>query len=170
MCHFSYVNVLLVTLQPVMNCMVTELVTSANTNSLNHSLNLSLKNISSVGLFSLWINHLKFGIPLFQSTGNSNNWLHLGERFGINCPSAFLKISKMPEWNESNFKTFSRVIYPKTDPNQTCGYWLITPNQQTKYWNKVLKVYKVLELISFNNGQLQISVRAITKTPLTVRC
>ena len=34
---------------------------------------------------------------------------------GINCPSAFLKI----------------LVYPKNRPNQTYGYWLITPNQET---------------------------------------
>ena len=30
----------------------------------------------------------------------------LGERFGINIESAFLKISKFPEENKSNFKIF----------------------------------------------------------------
>ena len=31
---------------------------------------------------------------------------YLGGRFGINCPSAFLKILKLPELIESNFKIF----------------------------------------------------------------
>ena len=30
----------------------------------------------------------------------------LGGQFGINCPSAFLKILKLAEWNEGNFKIF----------------------------------------------------------------
>ena len=25
------------------------------------------------------------------------------------------------------------MIYPKNSPNQTCGYWLITPNEQTLF-------------------------------------
>ena len=28
---------------------------------------------------------------------------------------------------------FGRMIYPQNSPNQTCGYWLITPNQQEFY-------------------------------------
>ena len=38
---------------------------------------------------------------------------------GINCLSAFLKI----------------LVHPKNRPNQTCGYWLITPNQEPLYGN-----------------------------------
>ena len=45
---------------------------------------------------------------------------------------------KLPECNFENktraiskFSKIMRVIYPKNCPNQTCGYWLITPNQQT---------------------------------------
>ena len=34
-----------------------------------------------------------------------------------------MKISKFPK--------ITKVIYPKNLPNQTCGYWLITPNQKT---------------------------------------
>ena len=30
----------------------------------------------------------------------------MGGRFEINCPSAFLKILKFPEWNEDNFKIY----------------------------------------------------------------
>ena len=30
----------------------------------------------------------------------------MGGRFEINCPSAFLKILKFPEWNEGNFKIY----------------------------------------------------------------
>ena len=30
-----------------------------------------------------------------------------------------------------SFQKITRMIYPKNRPNQTCGYWLITPNQQT---------------------------------------
>ena len=50
----------------------------------------------------------------------------LGGQFKINCPSAFLKIFTI-----SKFSKLTRVIYPKNRPNQTCDYWLITPNQQT---------------------------------------
>ena len=45
----------------------------------------------------------------------------------------------------SKFSKIMRVIYPKNGPNGTCYYWLITPSQQTL----------CIELISFNNGQLQ---------------
>ena len=34
------------------------------------------------------------------------NTTFLGGQFGINCPSAFLKILKLAEWNEGNFKIF----------------------------------------------------------------
>ena len=34
-------------------------------------------------------------------------------------------------WAISKFSKITRVIYPQNCPNQTCGYWLITPNQQT---------------------------------------
>ena len=56
----------------------------------------------------------------------------LGGRFGINYMSAFLKIFKLPEQNDYIFKfsKIKRVIYLKIRPNQTCDYWLITPNQQ----------------------------------------
>ena len=36
------------------------------------------------------------------------------------------------------------MIYPKNRPNQTFGYWLITPNQQF-----------ALKLVSFDRRQLQ---------------
>ena len=29
------------------------------------------------------------------------------------------------------FSKIKRMLYPKNRPNQTCGYWLIIPNQQT---------------------------------------
>ena len=56
-----------------------------------------------------------------------------GGRFGINCPSAFLNILKMPRQNEgiSKFSKITRVIYLKNRPYQTCGYWLTTRNEQT---------------------------------------
>ena len=31
----------------------------------------------------------------------------------------------------SKFLKITRVIYPKKCPSQACGYWLITPNQQS---------------------------------------
>ena len=45
------------------------------------------------------------------------------------------------------------MIYPKNGPNQTCGYWLITPNYQTLW----------IENDIFNSGQLQISERQLHK-------
>ena len=62
----------------------------------------------------------------------------------MNCPSKTRTISK--------FSKITRVIYPKNPPNQTGGYWLITPNQ-----------HFVFKLILFNSRQLQISERATTK-------
>ena len=40
------------------------------------------------------------------------------------------KLSKCIFQKFSKFSKFLRVIYPKNCPNETCGYWLITPNQQ----------------------------------------
>ena len=31
----------------------------------------------------------------------------------------------------SKFSKITRVIYPNNRSNQKCGYWLVTPNQQT---------------------------------------
>ena len=59
-----------------------------------------------------------FNLSIHAST--SNHVYMLVGQFGINCPSAFSKFSKIT-W----------VIYPKNCPNQTCDYWLITPNPQT---------------------------------------
>ena len=47
-----------------------------------------------------------------------------------------------------------RVIYPKSCPNQTCDYRLITPNQQTLC---------IETNIFFNSGQLPASEGSITK-------
>ena len=49
----------------------------------------------------------------------------LGERFGINCPSAFMKILQFENFQESGGRSI-----PKNRPKQTYGYWLITPNQK----------------------------------------
>ena len=70
-------------------------------------------------------------------------------RFGINCPSAFWKILKLHSFSRaiSKFSKITRVIYPKNPPNETYGYWLITPNQQTVCFEN----YKILQ----NSGQLQ---------------
>ena len=39
---------------------------------------------------------------------------------------------KLSKWifENSKFSKIIRVIYPKNCQNQTCNYWLITPNQQ----------------------------------------
>ena len=52
----------------------------------------------------------------------------LGERFEINCTSSFLKVLKIII---SKVSKITKMIYPKDSGNQTCDYWLITPNQQT---------------------------------------
>ena len=62
----------------------------------------------------------------------------LGEGFAINYPGAFLKILKNQSETRATSKLSktTRVIYSKNCPNQTCRYWLITPNQKiTLYWN-----------------------------------
>ena len=58
----------------------------------------------------------------------------LGGRFGINCPSAFLKILILLEQNEGNFKIFKNhegdISQKLPEPN----IWLLinhTPKQQT---------------------------------------
>ena len=38
----------------------------------------------------------------------------------------------------SDFSKIMRVVYSKNCPNQTCDYWLITPNQQTLCINQGL--------------------------------
>ena len=40
---------------------------------------------------------------------------------------------KLPECilKTLNFSKITRVVYPKNHPDQTCGFWLITPYQQT---------------------------------------
>ena len=43
----------------------------------------------------------------------------------INYPSKTMAISK--------FSKIMMIIYVKNHPNQTCDYWLITPNQQTLF-------------------------------------
>ena len=73
-------------------------------------------------------------------------------------------------WNFWHFRTFlkiTRVIYRKYRLNHTCGYWLITPNQQTlcietnifqrpEITNQWARNYKIA-------GNYKI-------TPLTVQC
>ena len=59
----------------------------------------------------------------------------LGGQFGINCPSAFLKILWLPKLNEGNFKysKITRMIYFQNFPNQACDYWLcIKPGIQER--------------------------------------
>ena len=44
-----------------------------------------------------------------------------------------MKVLKLSELNEGNFKIFKNheVDLSQNHPNQTCDYWLITPNQET---------------------------------------
>ena len=70
----------------------------------------------------------------------------LGGRFEINCPSAFLKILKFPEWTEGNFKIYK---YHEGDLSQKIA------NQIAYQTNK----HFVLKLTAGNlksaSGQLQ---------------
>ena len=56
--------------------------------------------------------------------------------------------------NNSMFITINRAINPKNRPNQTCGYWLITPSQQN-FW---------LKLISSNKGNHKLASGKLQKT------
>ena len=47
------------------------------------------------------------------------------------CIFENFKIGRVKQGQFQNFSKITRVIYPKICPNQTCGYWLITPKQQT---------------------------------------
>ena len=94
-----------------------------------------IKKTEKVNLFELNYRKLVLVITMFGKA----IWDKLSECIFENFEiSKFLKIT----W----------VIYLKIHPNQTYGYWLVTPNQQTL----------CIETI-FNCGQLQISERAITK-------
>ena len=78
--------------------------------------------------------------------------------FGINCPSAFVQILK--------FSKITRVIYPKNVPNQTCGYWLITSNQQIL----LLKLtFSQLAVANQQAGNYK-TVGNYKVTPLTLLC
>ena len=58
-----------------------------------------------------------------------------GEQFGINCPSAILKMLWLPKLNEGNFKfsKITRVIYFQNSPSKACDYWLcIKPGIQER--------------------------------------
>ena len=53
------------------------------------------------------------------------------------------------------------MIYRKNRPNQTCDYWLITPNQQTLCIET--NIFKQRAITNQQAGSYKI-------TPLTVRC
>ena len=58
----------------------------------------------------------------------------------------------------SEFSKVTRVIYPKNCPNQICGYWLITQNQQKLcIETNILAAdsYKSASVQLQNSGQLQ---------------
>ena len=61
---------------------------------------------------------------------------YLGGQFGINYPSAFLKVLKLAKWNEGNFKVFKNHeghLFQKS-PDQT---FLVNQIKSKKalYWN-----------------------------------
>ena len=47
------------------------------------------------------------------------------------CIFKNFEITRVKQGQFQKIPKFARVIYPKNRPNQTRGYWLITPNQQT---------------------------------------
>ena len=69
-----------------------------------------------------------------------------------NLSEWFLKTLKLPELNDSKIFKNHEGGLSQILPNETCGYWLITPNQ-----------HFVMKLLSFDREQLQISERAIIK-------
>ena len=73
--------------------------------------------------------------------------------FGLNFSSAFLKISKLPEWNKGNFKIFRNHKGDLSPKSPEPSMWLLV--------NQSKPTKTVLKLISFNSGQL---------TLLTVQC
>ena len=92
----------------------------------------------------------------------------LGRRFEINFPSAFLKILNCPPKTRaiSKFSKITRVIYPQNCQNQTCGYWLITPNQQTLCMET--NIFKQWAITNQWAGNYKTA--GITITPLKVQC
>ena len=67
-------------------------------------------------------------------------------------PKCIFEILKFQKFSKTK-----RVIYPQSHPNQTCDYWLITPNQQTLFIETILTVsnYKSASEQLQNSGQLQ---------------
>ena len=49
------------------------------------------------------------------------------------CIFENFEITRVKRGQFQNFLKIARMIYSKNCPNQTCDYWLITPNQQTLY-------------------------------------
>ena len=58
--------------------------------------------------------------------------------FGKNCPSAFLKILQLPEYNEGNLKTFKNHESDLFQKLPESNMWLLinhTKPTNTSYWN-----------------------------------
>ena len=70
-------------------------------------------------------------------------------------PESILKILKLPQKNEGNFKIFKNHEGDLSENSPE-------PNMR-QLVNHTKSTNTVLKLVSFNNGQLQISERAITK-------
>ena len=76
-----------------------------------------------------------------------------------NCPSKTRAISK--------FSKNTRVIYPKSCPNQTCDYWLIKPNQETLCFET--NIFKQRAITNQWVANYKTAGNSKT-TPLTVQC
>ena len=57
-------------------------------------------------------------------------WAKLPKSIFENFETARVKRGQFQNFQKS-IHPFIRVIYPNNCSNQTCDYWLITPNQQT---------------------------------------
>ena len=80
----------------------------------------------------------------------------------------FVQISRAHFWKFWNFE-ISRVIYSKNHSNQTCGYWLITRNQQNFVLKLILLIagnYKsTRRQLQYNsvNGAMLITIDRVIK-------
>ena len=67
-----------------------------------------------------------------SSMFSSSNYM-FARAIWYKLPECIFKNSKIAQKKTraiSKFSKIARVTYPKNCPNQTCGYWLITPIQQ----------------------------------------
>ena len=68
-----------------------------------------------------------------------------------------------------------RVVYPQNFPNQTCNYWLITPNQQTLcietnvlLWVLAMVLYASLRIEGLTSKMVSLGLRHSKKITLPI--